>query len=201
MVAIVRTEWDGTTGGPGLTQFALLGNGEFTGANAQAAVNATRKFWDALKAYLPDELRLNVMPTVDIYNETDGKLTGSTAAAVAPITVAGTGSLGYAGGAGIKINWNTGIIRNGRRVRGATFIVPATATVYTANGTVGGAPAGIVNAACNTLMADLTAGGTALLVWSRPLVKDNVIIRAGATAGIINGTCGLKSAILRGRRD
>ena len=201
MVAIVRTEWDGTSGGPGLTQFALLGNGEFTGANAQAAVNATRKFWESLKAYLPDELRLNVLPTVDIYNETNGELTGSTVAAAAPVTVAGTASLGYAGGAGIKINWNTGIIRNGRRVRGATFIVPAAALVYTSNGTVGATPVTTVNSAAMTLMADLTAGGTALLVWSRPLVVGGVITRSGATAGVINGTCAPKSAILRGRRD
>lgn len=201
MVAIVRTEWDGTSGGPGLTQLAFLGNGEFTAANAQAAVNAVRKFWDSLKTYLPDELRLNVMPTVDIYNEANAELTGSVVAPVVPLQVAGTSASGYAGGAGFKLNWNTGIIRNGRRVRGATFVVPASLTCFNSTGTIINTTVNAVNIAANTLMADVTAGGTALLVWSRPLVKDDVIIRGGATAGVISGTCGPKSAIMRGRRD
>lgn len=201
MVAIVRTEWDGTSGGPGLTQLAFLGNGEFTAANAQAAVNAVRKFWDSLKGYLPDELKLNVMPTVDIYNETDAQLTGSVVAPVVPTQVAGTSASSYAGGAGMKVNWNTGVIRNGRRVKGATFIVPAASTVYTSNGTISAITVTGINTACNTLMADVTAGGTALLVWSRPLVVGGVITRTGATAGVISGTTNPKSAILRGRRD
>lgn len=201
MVAIVRTQWDGTSGGPGLTQLAMLGNGEFTGANAQAAVNAVRKFWDSVKAYLPDELKLTVSPIVDIYNETNGELTNSTVAAAAPLVVTGLGTSGYAGGAGLKLNWNTGIIRGGRRVKGATFIVPAIATAFGNTGTPIPGVGTAINTAANVLMADLTAGGTALLVWSRPLVVDGVITRTGATAGVISGTLAAKSAILRGRRD
>lgn len=201
MVAIVRTEWDGTSGGPGLTQLAFLGNGEFTASNAQAAVNAVRKFWDGIKGSLPDELKLSVSPIVDIYNEANAELTASVIAPVVPLVVAGTGTTGYTGGAGLKVNWNTGIIRNGRRVKGSTFIVPALGSAFGNTGTPTAGTVLSINTAANTLMADVTAGGTALLVWSRPLVKDDVITRAGATAGVISGTLAPKSAILRGRRD
>ena len=201
MVAIVRTEWDGTSGGPGLTQFALIGGNEFSAGTAQAAVNAVRKFWNTLGAYLPDEVKLNVSPVVDIYNEADAVLTGSVVAPVVPLQVAGIGASGYAGGAGLKLNWNTGIIRNGRRVKGATFIVPALATCFGTTGTPTPTITGNINQAATVMMADLTAGGTALAVWSRPLVKDEVITRAGAISGVISGTLASKSAILRGRRD
>lgn len=201
MVAIVRTEWDGTSGGPGLTQMAMLGNGEFTAANAQAAVNAVRKFWDDMKATLPDELKLTVSPIVDIYRETDAELTNSVIAGAAPAVVVGQGTTGYAGGAGLKINWNTGVIRGGRRVKGSTFIVPALATAFGNTGTPTPQVVITANTAANAMMASLTAGGTALLVWSRPLVVGGAITRTGATAGVISGSLAPKSAILRGRRD
>ncbi len=201
MVAIVRTEWDGTSGGPGLTQMAMLGGAEFTAGTAQAAVNAVRKFWDDLKGTLPDELKLTVSPIVDIYNEVDGELTASVVAAVPPAVVAGTGTFGYAGGAGIKVNWNTGVIRNGRRVKGSTFIVPALANVFGVTGTPTPTTMTTTNTACSTLMASLTSGGTALVVWSRPLVVGGAVTRSGATAGVVSGSLAPKSAILRGRRD
>lgn len=201
MVAIVRTEWDGTSGGPGLTQFAVMGGTEFTSGIAQASVNAVRTFWDSLKVYLPNELKLTVLSTVDIYNDATGELTGSYAAPVPPTTVLGTSAATYAGGAGLKINWNTGTIRNGRRVRGSTFIVPAATVVFSATGTIDPSAGGAVSTAATTLIANLSSGGAPLLVWSRPLVKDGSITRAGASAGVINGICGPKSAILRGRRD
>jgi hypothetical protein len=201
MVAIVRTEWDGTSGGPGLTQMALIGGAEFTAANAQSAVNAVRKFWQANVSYLPDELRLTVSPVVDIYRETDAELIGSVVAPVVPVQVIGISTQGYAGGAGIKLNWNTGVIRNGRRVKGSTFIVPIAMGAYGLTGTPLPATANTWNTAAQTLMADLTAGGTALAVWSRPLVKDQVITRTGSLSGVLSGTLAPKSAILRGRRD
>jgi hypothetical protein len=201
MVAIVRTEWDGTSGGPGLTQFALIGGAEMTAGNAQSAVNAVRKFWNSLASYLPDELRLQVSPIVDIYRETDAELLASVVAPVVPLNVIGGGTTGYAGGAGIKINWNTGVIRNGRRVKGSVFIVPALATSFGNTGIPTPGTQLALNNAATTLMSDLLAGGTALAVWSRPLVVDKVITRAGAISGVVSGTVAPKSAILRGRRD
>ena len=202
MVAIVRTEWSGTSGGPGLTQFAAVGGSAMTAGVAQSLVNAARIFWAAQAAAMPDELRLIVSPVVDVYNESDGELTASYVAAQAPLVVAGTATQGYAGGAGYKVNWNTGVIRNGRRVRGATFIVPAALAIYTNVGEVSGAHQTLVNTAANKLIADFTAAGAPLAVWSRPTdATETKPARLGALTGVVSGSTAQKSAILRGRRD
>jgi hypothetical protein len=201
MVAIVRTEWSGTSGGPGLTQFAVLGaaGGIWNPSGTQAAVNAVRTFWDSQKANLPDEVRLRISPVVDDYDTATGDLVGSYVAGTAPLDIVGTSVGGYAGGAGLKITWNTNQIRNGRRVRGNTFIVPITNAIFTSGGTIGTSFQTSVNSSAATLISQLTAGGTSLAVWSRPRTGDNP--RAGYATEVLTGTCSAKTAILRGRRD
>lgn len=205
IVGIVRTEWSGTSGGPGLTQHAVMGaaGGDWNPSGAQDAVNAVRAFWAAITSHLPDELRLNVSPVVDTYTYADGELFSSSTAGNAPAVVAGTSTAGYAGGSGVKINWNTGQIRNGRRVRGATFIVPVASTVWTANGTLGAVATSAFNTAAANLLTALSAGGTSLCVYSRPLPvsERNPQGRAGFTTQVTSGSVSNKSAILRGRRD
>jgi hypothetical protein len=200
-VGIVRTQWSGTTGGPGLTQFAVIGaaGGDWNPSGTQSAVNAVRTFWDALKGYLPDEVRLLVLPSIDVYDRVTGDLVDTYTAGTAPATVAGSSAGTYAGGAGMKITWNTGQIRNGRRVRGSTFIVPAASIVYTANGTIGGTIMTNVGTAASNLISQLNAGGTPLAIYSRPVNGDNA--RAGFATEVIAGACGSKTAVLRGRRD
>lgn len=201
MVALVRTEWSGTSGGPGLSQMAILGaaGGIWNPDGTQGAVNAVRTFWDSLKSYLPDELRLTVSPVVDDYDEITGQLRASFVAGAAPNVVAGTSATGYAGGAGLKVTWNTGQIRNGRRVRGSTFIVPIANTVFTSNGTIGTAQMTSINTAAATMLAQLTAAGTSMAVWSRPVTSP--VPRGGSVHEVLTGSCSSKTAILRGRRD
>ena len=204
MVSIVRTAWSGTSGGPGVTQMALLGaTGEdWNPGGAQGAVNAVRGFWDSIKLYLPDELTLTVSPIVDSYDRETGELTLSTIAATAPATVVGTGTGGYAGGAGMKVTWETGQIRDKRRVRGSTFIVPATAASFTVTGTVSTTTKNVVNNAAAAMMTALGVANTSLGVWSRPReVSLALPARAGAAFEVTAGICSNKSAILRGRRD
>jgi hypothetical protein len=201
LIAIIRSEWSGTSGGPGLSQMAVMGaaGGDWNPNGAQAAVNAVRAFWNARAGDLPDEVRIQVSPVVDTYERETGVLVSSSTAATVPAIVAGTNTLGYAGGAGLKITWNTNQIRNGRRVRGSTFVVPISAGVFSAVGTVGGTTASGFNAAAATLISSLNAGGTPLAVWSRP--RTGIDARAGFATEVIQGTCSSKSAILRGRRD
>lgn len=204
MVAIVRTEWSGTSGGPGLTQLALLGaaGGIWNPGGEQVAVDAVRAFWQSMVAFLPDELRLQVNPTVDVYDTGTGELIGSNTAGTAPAVVAGTSSASYAGGAGAKITWATGSIRDGRRVRGSTFIVPISSSVYTAVGTIGTATITSVNNASATLISALTTGTMSLAVWSRPReATETLPARSGLAYDVESGSLGTKTAILRGRRD
>lgn len=201
MVAIIRTEWSGTSGGPGLTQMAVTGaaGGIWNPDATQAAVNAVRTFWSGVAAYLPDELKLQVMPTIDVYNESNAELTNSYTAATAPGVVSGSSAAIYAAGAGFKITWGTGQIRNGRRVRGTTFIVPAASNVYTANGTITASAVTSINGSAANLLSALAAAGTSLAVWSRPVEGENP--RLGVVTSVTAGSCSTKTSILRGRRD
>lgn len=204
MVAIVRTAWSGTSGGPGITQMALLGaTGEdWNPGGAQGAVNAVRGFWDSIKLYLPNELTLTVSPIVDRYDTGTGELTGTETAATAPAAVIGTGTGNYAGGAGFKVTWETGSIRDGRRVRGATYIVPATTDAFTATGTVGPAAKTAVNNAAAAMIAAMSTASISMAVWSRPREESTTLpARVGLAYDAESGACSSKSAILRGRRD
>lgn len=205
MVALIRTAWSGTTGGPGINQLAVdqvtSSFGPFSAAESQAAVNAVRAFWDGIKAYLPDEITLTTSPVVDVYLSNNGNLAWSSTAATPPASVTGTSTVAYAMPAGLKVNLNTGVIRNSRRVRGSIFVVPA-AGANTTGGLALGTARTAVNAAGATLMASLATAGLKLQVWSRPLKDANgVITRDGATADVIALETNEKIAVLRGRRD
>lgn len=173
--------------------------GDWNPTGAQTAVNAVRAFWSSVAALLPDEVRIQVNPVVDTYERTTGELFSSHVAATAPLVVAGTATGSYAGGAGAKITWNTSQVRNGRRVRGSTFIVPIAATAYTANGTIGATQQTSMNNAASALISTLSQGGTPLAVWSRP--RELPEPRVGFATEVLTGSAGTKTAILRGRRD
>jgi hypothetical protein len=205
MVHIIRTAWAGTTGGAGLTQLAVdtdpstfgpLGSGD-----AQDSVNAVRAFWDGVKAYLPNEIVLTVSPVVDYYLTDSGELAGSVTAATAPTSVGGTATSAYSMASGVKANLNTSVIQNGRRVRGAIYLVPA-ADVYNVTGTVVSTARTAINAAGATLINSLSSTGMKLMVWSRPLSEEHPLgPRDGTTSIVQSMEVNEKGAILRGRRD
>jgi len=206
MVSIIRTAWSGTSGGPGLTQLAVDQNtpafGPLTAAEGQAAVNAVRAFWFAIAASLPDEVALTVSPVVDTYLDNNGTLAWSMSAATAPATVSGTSTAIFSMATGPKLNLNTGVIRNGRRVRGSVYIVPGGGNCQASNGMCAAATKTAFNSAAATMMASLQTAGLNLRVWSRPL-KDSAgnITRDGVTNPVSVVETNEKLAILRGRRD
>lgn len=199
-IGIVRVEWSGTTGGPGLTQFAMTaaGGSFWTSANAQSAVDAVRAFLVNNQPYIPNEVNLQVMPDVDQYDELTAQLTGTTTATTTPASLLGGGTGSYAGGCGYRYNWRTGVIRNGRRVNGKTYVVPAISSVFAADGTLGSTQVTNFNGYASSFLNALSASGLALMVWSRP---NDVTGLPGAMSGVATGDVSDKSAILRTRRD
>lgn len=199
---IVKTTWSGTTGGAGVTTLAIstpVGD-PLTSTQAQAAVNAVRAFWDGIKAIMPNEVQLTVQPTVDDITVSDGKLQGSLVVGTAPASVSGTDTGSYSMAAGLRATLNTGSIHNGRRVRGAIFIVPAAAASgYNNTGTALDTAKTTINTQGSTLLSALTTAGLELLVWSRPTPK--VSLNDGTIHVVNSITCNNKTAILRGRRD
>lgn len=199
-IGIVRTEWSGTTGGPGLTQMAMAyqGGTSWTPSAAQSAVDAVRGFWASMTSSLPNELSLSVDPQVDMYDEVSGQLTQSLSVVTPPASVAGAATGSYAGGVGVRFNWNTGAIMNGRRVVGRTYVVPAAAGVFESNGTVLGTVITNLTGYGTTLLSNLAAANLALVVWSRPATTSS---NDGAMTVVQTASVPDKSAILRGRRD
>lgn len=200
-VGIIRANWSGTTGGPGLTQFAIAAGGAggtYTPTDAQNAVNDVRAFFAALQGVIPNEVTITVSPTVDQYDQASGQLVASIVAASAPTPMPGGASGNYAGGVGFKYDWNTGVIHNGRRVVGHTYIVPAAAALFDTDGTLTTTFTATLNAAASGLLSALAGHSLGLQVWSRPPTVPGV---GGILSAVASGSYKDKSAILRGRRD
>lgn len=201
-VGIVRTGWQGTSGGPGLTQLAfggtLEGGTNWDATGAQAVVNAVRTFWSANQANIPDNIVLTVSPIVDIYDTVGGSLVGTYTAATPPATVTGTSTAVFSMATGIKLNWLTTVIMNGRRVRGATFIVPAASVAFDTNGIVTNSARTLLQTSSATLLGAANTATHPMGVWSRPTTTTS---NDGAFTAISSGDASEKGAVLRGRRD
>jgi hypothetical protein len=199
-LGIVKIAWAGTSGGPGLTPVAVnSGTGNvWTATNANAATAAARAFFASQAVNLPNELSLTVQPAVDQYAPETGELTGTVTASPAPTPVAGTSAGGYAGGVGLKIDWQTGIIRKGRRLVGHTYMVPIVASCFDNDGTLLAGTLTSFTTSGNTLISSLTSAGLALSVWSRPSQKG---LNDGAVFPVTGCAVKDKSAFQRGRRE
>jgi len=206
MIHKLATAWSGTSGGPGITQLYIQSisfpGAPITAGSAQTAVNAMRSFWDSVKAYLPDEVSLTVQPVMDAYDEGNGDLVNTVSAATPPAVVTGTSATAYSMAAGMKMNLVTADIVNGRRVRGAVYLVPATTAAMSTSGNILAAARTAVNSAGTTLLGALALADMQLVVFRRPL-KDSggTITRVGGTSDVTAIETNEKSAILRGRRD
>lgn len=100
----------------------------------------------------------------DTFESTTGLIGSPWASGTAGLT-AGSASGGYAGAVGTRIVWNTTGIRNRRRVRGSTFLVPLIGACYDSGGNMTDGTLTIINASAQALIVAL---GDDLCIWSRP---------------------------------
>lgn len=199
-VGIVRMTWDGNSGGPGLSQFAIAASGgtAWTAADAGTATSAVRNLAAAMALYIPDDIRLQVSRNVDLYDQVTAKLTGSVTASSTPAQVVGQSAGAFLAGAGFKTDWNTGVVLGGRRVVGKTYWVPAVGTAFDTDGTLAPATITNINTALSTYLSALTTGNLSMQVWHRPGGKA---APAGTMVAVNSGSVKDRSAFLRNRRD
>lgn len=145
--------WQGAVGLPGVSVFY----GDL-GASANADI---KTFFTSLVGLFPAGLTWTVPSSGDTIDDGTGALSSSWVN-VAGGTVAATNATAYAAGCGAYVNWNTGSVVNGRRLKGRTFLAPLVSTMYDA-GTIVTANLTTMQNAANALVA---AGN--LLVWHRP---------------------------------
>ena len=193
----VKYNWTGFVGAPGFTNlyFSEFNETGYTQEHADGAAAKAQTFLAGIQGFLPAAVTTQQDPIVDIIQSDTGDLVGffnTTVAAAQPGLTAGP----YSAASGACISWGTNGVRNGRRVRGRTFIVPLAATQYDATGSILDPNLALLRGHANDLIG---AGGTSDFgVWSRPSAPD-------ATDGVWypaqTATVKDKVAILRSRRD
>lgn len=191
MVIQYRAPWSVPNAGPSVSTFHFVGN---TAGQPDGIAAAVRGFFDAIKSTLPNDVIVNFASEMTIHNDATGQLVG-TIPVTPPLAVQGTGTGSWAGGAGYRVDWLTQAIRNGRRVRGRTFIVPASNTVFSTEGRVLGATATTANTAGNGLLATASLAGNDLAVWSRPGPAG-----PGQVFAVTDPATSTLAATLRGRK-
>lgn len=150
----VRIPWNTGAGGAGLSTFYTLDS-----VDATVELNT---FWNAVKAVVSDTVNFSVPSNGDVLDAATGALTGAWTGGTAG-TYTGTSHGAYAAGCGAFIKWNTGIVVNGHRVKGRTFIAPILSAGYDVDGTIASGYLSIIQNAATTL-----AGSGKIYVWHRP---------------------------------
>lgn len=151
-------------------------------ADADAALTKVTAFFTTVKAQLPAQVSVTVQNEVELIQPHDGALTGILAG---PVQAAQTGTAGatasWAAAAGGVITWNTAGIRNSRRVRGRTFLVPLSSEAFDTDGTLKLAQLNNLNTGATALRD--TAGEIDLMVYARPTAPGAVDGEAFAVSG------------------
>jgi len=191
-VARLETVWSVTGGGAGLTvMHGIVDELDYDATDAQASLTAIRTFFSTIASRLPNDAALSWPGPVDIFSEA-GVLIGSVAPTASPSSVTGGSAAAYSAPSGARVDWETGVITGGKRIRGRSYIVPIAGDQYDADGTIATDFITSVNTAANTMRTSLATAGSPLAVWSRK--------NSEATA-VQGQTVKDKAAILRSRRD
>lgn len=182
----VRAVWSGNgVVGGGVSTFYAEADG------SQQLPVAINELFSAVKSLMPSGCTVTVPNGGDLIDEATGDLTGTWGTSITTAHV-GTGTDVWAAGVGARVVWDTGAVRNGRRVRGSTFIVPLTSVAYASDGTLGINGVGFLQDGVTAFLAQITDGGR---VWSRPTPTS-----AGASVPITGGRVPDKVSWLRSRR-
>jgi hypothetical protein len=156
-IARVRTIWQNWPGAPGYTNMYCL--------TPSSTVPAIRTFFDAVKAILPTGMTLQVPGVGDLLDDNTGAITGQWSTTV-PTVVTCTGAGNYAGNAGAVVSWLTGVVINGRRPQGRTFLVPIISGAMDSGGSLSGSTIATVQTAATALV---TSAAGDLVIWHRPV--------------------------------
>lgn len=183
--------WSIPNAGPSVSTFHTSAAGT---ESAQGIANAIRAFFSSWASWLPNDVSVSFDSEVLFLGQSTGELTDSFPV-TPPAGVTGAQSGVWPAGAGARLVWDTGTIREGRRVRGSTFMVPLTGSAFTNTGRVANGPITLGGTSATTLIDALVLNTTPLAVWSRPrpgIPGDTSLVVQGSTSPIV--------ATLRGRK-
>lgn len=198
-LAKLTAVWTGLTGGGnGYSNFYFAPDAgpDITQAVVDNAISRTDTFLNLFQSRTPPAVRIQLNSTVELIDDTNGHLIGFMSGA--PFQRGnGTGTGSYSAASGLVVNWYTGGVKKGRRVRGRTFFVPLSGNALDTNGTIENSTLAAIQGGA-TALANAAGGVANLVVWSRP-AEPNFI--DGISYDVITATVPDKAAILRSRRD
>lgn len=198
----VTARWSGFSGAPGFTvlHFSVLGlgtdGGEFDdNVYADAAAQKTSNFFNAIEGLIPDPITIAVEPEIHMLDDATGELqTVFSAPALTPAV--GTSAAVYSGPVGAVVNWRSNAVRNGRRIRGRSFLVPLSSAAYGQDGRLLPASQTTLQNAADTLGSSTVT--PFLGVWARPTAPGAA---DGQWAALSSVNVPTLPAVLRSRRD
>lgn len=193
-MAITRltAAWTGFRGAPGYSNFYFAGDSADELLLEQSA-ETVRSFFQAFRDYLPSGINIQVRGNAEVIDEANGQITSQLDfEQPAPVIGATTGT--YSAASGAVVNWNTNAYRNGRRIRGRTFLVPLSTNAYDSAGDLNGAALGDIRDGATYLSSG--AAPLPFVVWARPINGSG-----GTAEPVVSHTVPDMGAILRSRRD
>jgi hypothetical protein len=180
----VRVDWEGMPGGPGVNTFYAL--------DGVVLRSALGDFYNQIAPIVPANITFQIHFGGDTIDSSSGDLTGSwgvsgrgpqAAEAVGP----------YSAPTGAVVTWDTGVVFDGSRLRGRSFLVPLVGSAFTTEGAVAPTTLQVIQDAASALMI---AGGQSMVVWHRPTPAH-----VGQFALATSAFPSPKAAVLRSRRD
>lgn len=192
----VTARWSGFQGAPGYSNFYFGSgflDGGLLGDEAELLAGRVRDAFDEISTLLPTGVRINIDPEVPIIDSDSGTIQSFNSIDPPPHVAAGARS-DYAGPAGAVVTWRTNDLRNGRRIRGRTFIVPLATQSFESDGTLESDSLTALRAFADTLMGSSLDGDFG--VWSRPGAGGG-----GVFASVVGYSVPDMVAVLRSRRD
>jgi len=184
----VRIGWSGSgVVGPGVSTFYFPSGG---GAAGQAAL---KTMFTAIQSAFPNlSLTWSFPAGGETIDAATGELVGAWSGATPSSLTAAASNSDWLSGVGARIQWNTDAVSRGRRVRGATFLVPLNGSASSSDGT-------IVNTYVTSLQAAATAfvTGADSTIWSRPSAPG---LSDGGSATVTSAVVPDRVSWLRSRR-
>lgn len=192
----VTARWSGFTGAPGYSNFYFSSgwnDGGLLGDEAELLADRVISAFGVISDLLPTGTRISIDPEIPVIDSDTG--VAQSFNSIQPPDDVHAGIRGtYAGPAGAVVTWRTNDLRNGRRIRGRTFLVPLGTAGFQDDGTLTSDTIEDLQEFATTLMGGSLDGD--LGVWSRPVNGSG-----GVFASVVGYTIPDMVAVLRSRRD
>lgn len=188
----VTVRWDGFLGAPGYSNFHFTESVSTPGpADGRSRVVA---FFNGFNTLLPADVEFTTSHEVAVIDEETGMVTGFETVAEPGEPGNGGDSGGYSAASGAVVTWHTSGVRNGRRVRGRTFLVPLGGNAYQPDGTLTTSAISQINDAATELVGEGFDSG--FCIFSRPSSEGG-----GGVFPVTGFRVPDMAAVLRSRRD